>query len=277
MCLIFYIPEQFSHLSRHSSFVTCHHQSHFAVCRSFLQIGELLKTDFSSWAEARGPDLSLPQLHWFCPTSMGMALAAVENVLLAGGLILIQTLFSFIFPTAPTATSFKLCGDDPGTSPFPQTSTLLLRMCSCALVLQKVPLASLSWLLMGTIPLQATNSFYNVSTNKITIKDYNTYNKKWQGREEKWQGRWGSHTLLTVSVPISALPKFLPSPLEILIQHRITSCKITPSYPQPPLLYLPHSSCKALKEFLPTGISRFTRVIDVGDFWMWILSVGFQV
>lgn len=150
----------------------------------------------------------------------------------------------------------------------PSDLPLLLRTCSCALVLQEVPLASLSWLLMDTIPLQATNSFYNVSTNKITIKDYNTCNKKWQGREEKWQGRGGSHTLLTVSMPISALPKFLPSPLEILIQHRITSCKITSSYPQPPLLYLPHSSCKALKEFLPTGLSRFTRVIDVGDFWM---------
>lgn len=91
--------------------------------------------------------------------------------------------------------------------------------------------------------------------------------EKWQGREEKWKGGENSHTLLTTSVPISALPKFLPSPLEILIQHRIISCRITLNYPQP-LICLPHSCCKALTEFLPVGISGFPRAIDVGDFWM---------
>lgn len=83
ICLIFYIPEQFSHLSQHSSFVTCHHQSHFAVCRSFLQIGELLNSDFSCWAEPQGSDLSLPQLHWI---SMGKwdGPGCCGNILLAG-------------------------------------------------------------------------------------------------------------------------------------------------------------------------------------------------
>lgn len=75
-----------------------------------------------------------------------------------------------------------------------------------------------------------------------------------------------SECVTHMSVHISVLPKLLPSPLEISIQHRFTSLRINLGCAQTPLLHLAHPSCKAVTDLLPTGMARFTRVIDVKDF-----------
>lgn len=195
-----------------------------------------------------------PELRWFDWLTLEMALAPCVKLPLGRGVNSYPKPASFIYisPCSHRDLVSQVRGDGSWTRPFPWTLTLLtvsshapspVESPFCLHVqdppgclLLNTPQSHFRWLI----------SFYNASTNKVIIMLIIHTIKK--GKEERVLMHCWKH-VMSMSVHISALPKFLLSPLEILVQHRNTSCRMTLGYPQTSLLYLAHSSCKAIKDF----------------------------